>query len=125
MNCTFPTCFLFSGTYTWTQTFKDRPGFYVNPGLACHAYNKKTFALLQSMQYHINHTIVNQVKGWGQRAYDFNFCEADFQYVNPNANAWQWRGELFLSPTNSYVCKYCSSFFVIISTTQANWKNTT
>ena len=68
----------------------------MNPGLACHAYNTRTLSLLQDMQRTVEYSIEKKLFGWGQLAYDVNFCQSDFEYSSADADShkWHWRGVL-------------------------------
>lgn len=85
-----------TGLYKWTQQFNNRVGYYINPGLACHAYSERMLKFMQELQPRIAWSIQEQQNAWGQPAYHMTFCKNDFAYLTPNPEKerWHWDGVL-------------------------------
>jgi hypothetical protein len=105
-----------TGQYDWIQWFPNRTGWYVNPGLSCHAFNPKTFALMQSFQGFLTHSIKEKMFGWGQVAYNALFCSSRFNFLNPDAAAYSlknkkmtWRGQVVEHNVSVYLYNAAST----------------
>jgi hypothetical protein len=51
---------------------------------------------MKALQHHNNYSIQQKMDGWGQPAYNTNFCEGDFKYKSkyPEKTKWHWHGTL-------------------------------